>query len=117
MSFDRSELYLDLIREAAENAAKFLRGMDKDDFLSDMKVRHAVAMCPIIVGENVSRLSQRSPEVLSAHPNVPWRQAIGLRNRIAHGYEGLNFEMIWSVATEYLPSLLAALPPAAPYDD
>ena len=56
LTLDRSELYLDLIREAAENAARFLRGMDKDAFLEDMKTRHAVGMCLIIVGENVARI-------------------------------------------------------------
>ena len=117
MSFDRTDLHLDLIREAAENAATFIRGMDKANFLTDARTRHAVAMCLMIIGENAAKLARDHPDFIAAHSKTPWREAIGLRNRIAHGYEDLDFEMMWSTATEYLPAFLRSLPEPKPFDD
>jgi uncharacterized protein with HEPN domain len=74
-------------------------------------------MCLVIVGENVARLSKHHPEFIAAHPETPWRQAIGLRNRIAHGYEDVDFEIVWRTATEYLPNLLRELPESKPFEE
>jgi uncharacterized protein with HEPN domain len=117
LKIDRADLFLDLIREAAENAATFIANLDRDAFLADQKSRHAVAMCLIIIGENVAKLARHHPEFLAAHPETPWTQAIGLRNRIAHGYEDLDFDLVWRTAAEYLPQLLRTLPAAKPFEE
>jgi len=117
LKLDRTDLLLDLIREAANNARAFLGDLDLDSFLADMKTRHAVAMCLVIVGENVSRLAKHHPEFLAAHPETPWREAIALRNRIAHGYEDVDFEIVWRTAAEYLPNLLRDLPESKPFEE
>ena len=82
-----------------------------------MKTRYAVAVCLVIVGENLARLAKYHPEFLAANPETPWREAIGLRNRIAHGYEDVDFEIVWRTATEYLPNLLRELPEPKPLEE
>ena len=48
-------------------------------------------------------------EFEAAHPEIPWRQIYGLRNRVIHDYEGINLNLIWEIITEDLPVLLVKL--------
>ena len=41
----------------------------------------------------------------AAHPEIPWREMYGLRNRIVHDYEGVNLMLVWEIITEDLPEL------------
>ena len=42
---------------------------------------------------------------VQAHPEVPWREMYGLRNRIVHDYEGVNLRLVWEIIQEDLPEL------------
>jgi uncharacterized protein with HEPN domain len=44
-----------------------------------------------------------------AHSGVPWRNMRGMRNRITHGYFGINLEVVWDTAQTALPALLMQL--------
>ena len=43
------------------------------------------------------------------HPEIPWPELYGLRNRIVHDYEGVNLELVWEIIDGDLPNLLVAL--------
>ena len=47
-----------------------------------------------------------SDEFISEHPNIPWNQMYGLRNRIIHDYDGVNLKLIWEIISGDLPELL-----------
>lgn len=59
-----------------------------------------------IVGEAASRIS---PDRRALHPEIPWTQIVGLRNRLIHGYDTVNFDILWSILTADLPPLVATL--------
>lgn len=40
-----------------------------------------------------------------AHPEIPWREIYGLRNRIVHDYEGVNLRLVWEILSEDIPEL------------
>ena len=40
-----------------------------------------------------------------AHPQIPWREMYGLRNRIVHDYEGVNLQLVWEIISEDIPEL------------
>ena len=40
-----------------------------------------------------------------AHPEIPWREMYGLRNRIVHDYEGVNLQLVWEIISEDIPAL------------
>lgn len=64
-----------------------------------------------IIGEATKRLS---PEFRGNHPNVPWKDMAGLRDRLIHAYDDLDLDRIWDAATQrlvaILPYLISLLP-------
>ena len=52
-----------------------------------------------------------SDAFVAEHPNIPWNEMYGLRNRIVHDYQGVNLRLIWSIISEDLLPLLALLEP------
>ena len=59
-----------------------------------------------IVGEAASRVSEA---VQLAHPEVPWRKIAGTRNRLVHGYDDVNFDVLWNTIQDDLPPLIDQL--------
>ena len=45
------------------------------------------------------------PSFAQAHPQIPWREMYGLRNRIVHDYEGVNLQLVWEIISEDIPEL------------
>ena len=50
------------------------------------------------------------PDFAALHPETPWRNMRGMRNRIAHGYFDINLEVVWQTVQTALPDLLMNLP-------
>src|SRR5882724_2059882 len=90
---DQASLYDAL--SAAKKVARFVQDVDWAAFHSNDEKCSAVYGQLIILGEACTRLSL---EVRAQHPDLPWRQIIGMRNRIIHGYDEVNWEIVWEVA-------------------
>ena len=103
-------MLLDLVRREGLAGLTFVEGLDREQFLANDMVQHAVAMCLISVGEYISKIAEASSSFVAAHPEIPWTSIVGMRNRIAHGYYGLDFEVVWDTLNQSIPELLAALP-------
>lgn len=111
MSKHDPAVYIEQIIFAARNATSFIEGLSEIDFLADVKTQQAVSMSLIIIGENGKRLVRKCYDFVSENPDVPWTQMANMRDRIAHGYETLNFATIWQTVRDDLPSLLQILEP------
>ncbi len=59
-----------------------------------------------IVGEAARRVPE---ETQLRHPEILWRQIIGLRNRLIHGYDAIDFDIMWATVTIDLPPLVEML--------
>ena len=59
-----------------------------------------------MLGEAATRVSE---EMRDAHPEIPWRFAIGMRNRLIHGYDVVDLDIVWDTAHENLPELIGQL--------
>ena len=46
-----------------------------------------------------------SIEFIKEYNKIPWKQIIGMRNRIVHGYDTINLEIVWNTAIESIPEL------------
>lgn len=59
-----------------------------------------------IIGEAARLVSSKTR---STHPEVPWRQLVGLRHKVAHDYHGVDLAIVWEVVTAELPLLIESL--------
>ena len=85
---------------------QFTDGKSLEDLLSDRMLALATVRLLGIVGEAATRVS---PATRATHAAIPWRQMIGLRNRLTHEYDTTNLRIVWQIVTEDLPPLIADL--------
>jgi len=105
MTADRLADYIEQMRIATTDALDFVEGMQKDDFLADKRTQQAVVMSIIILGEAATRIMDRHPDFVEAHPEIAWRAMRGMRNRIAHGYFETDFSVVWETVQTALQEL------------
>lgn len=110
MTQNRLADYLDHMLEATQQACSYAEGMDKADFLADRRTQQAVILNLIIIGEAATKLLQSYEDFLARHPDVPWHNMKGMRNRIAHGYFDIDPAVVWDTVLSALPALLERLP-------
>lgn len=101
---------LEQMLEAAQRALSFVEGMERADFLKDIRTQHAVSMSLLTIGELVARVARDHPGFLEKHPEIPWPAIQATRNRIAHGYFELDFEVVWETVLTDAPELVYRLP-------
>jgi uncharacterized protein with HEPN domain len=90
---------MDLILEYTAN-------LSADQFKTDRKTRDAVLMYLIVIGEAANKLPD---EFKKKHGTVEWAQIIRSRNIITHEYGRVDYDVIWRIATLYLPATKAAI--------
>ena len=107
------------MREAARDASRILGGADLAQFLRpDFETtRLALERKLEILGEAARRVSDRFRE---AHPEIPWKDLIGLRNVISHQYEKVDYGKMFGIVRNRIPELLRLLKhlvPTPPEDE
>lgn len=80
----------------------YTKEMEYEDFLNNSMALEACVFNLSQMGELVKKIDKSYER---AHENIPWRQLYGLRNKIVHDYEGVNFSLVWSIIDEDLPAL------------
>ena len=94
-------IIIDLI-DAIQAILDYTKGMDFDHFLADRKTRDATYRNIEVMGEAVNRLSE---DFLVAHPEIPWNKMIASRNALIHGYDQIDDQIVWNIASQILPGL------------
>ena len=92
--------------EAVRQTIEYAAGRNAEDIEGDPPVRALFIRNLEILGEAASRVT---PELREAHPEIPWRDMVDLRNRLIHAYFDIDMDIIWATVQRALPSLLAKL--------
>jgi uncharacterized protein with HEPN domain/predicted nucleotidyltransferase len=92
--------------EAIKRIKRFIAGATYSDYLDNELLRSGVERQLEILGEAANRLTA---EFQAAHPDVDWRNTVGLRNVIIHQYDRVDDSEVWRIATEVLPELLTQI--------
>ena len=96
---------------AARDAVRFATPLTFPEFEADRLRQLAILKSVEIIGEAASRISE---ETKAEHPNVPWTQIIGMRNRLVHAYFAIELDIVWKAVQDDLPPLIAQLEALVP---
>ncbi len=100
---------LDMCRQSQE----ILFGKDRADYDREIVLRLALTHLVQVIGEAAQQVSK---EFQDLHPQVPWREIIGMRNRIVHDYLNVDEDVVWEVVQNDLPRLVPILESMIPPD-
>lgn len=103
-------LLLDMLL-AARDARAFVAGMDEMAFRESRLHQNAVIRSLEVIGEAAGKVS---PAFRATQPAIPWREMIGFRHRLIHGYAEVRLDLVWSVVNDKLDPLIALLAPLIP---
>lgn len=103
---ERDRVYILDILQSAEIALSYTKGLTKDEFLQNIQCQDAVIRRLEIMGEGARRIS---PGTRAAHPQIPWKEMIGIRNLIIHEYDDVDMFIVWETIQQNLPDLIVQL--------
>jgi uncharacterized protein with HEPN domain len=97
--------YLSHILRAIERISRYTADMDEAGFLSSELVQDAVIRNIEIIGEASNNILRVAPEFAAQHCDVPWQVMYTMRNRVSHGYDKVDLEIVWKTIQSDLPGL------------
>ncbi len=90
----------------AREGVAMIRGRRRGDLDTDRQLNLALVRLVEVVGEAAGRVPE---DFRCRFPEVPWRQTVALRNRLIHGYDVIDFDILWTILNQDLPPLIEAL--------
>lgn len=90
------------ILDSIEKIEKYLEKLDKNKFFESTQIQDAVVRRLEIIGEATKNIPD---EFKSKHNHIPWNEVAKTRNKLIHGYFGINLERVWNIVKDDLPGL------------
>ena len=87
----------------ASEAVDMAQDRTRDDLDTDRQLNLALVRLLEVIGEAASRVP---PEERARHPDIPWPEIVSVRNRLIHGYDTVDFDILWQIITKDLPPLI-----------
>jgi uncharacterized protein with HEPN domain len=94
--------YVEDIIGAMTDAIKFVENMEYTEFANDRKTLYAVTRAIEIIGEAVKKIPK---SVRNRYPQIPWKDMAGMRDKLIHGYFGVDLKRVWKTVKEDIPKL------------
>jgi len=95
-------LFLKDIIDAMDAIEKFVEGMELEAVMEDDKTLSAVIRKFEIIGEAVKNIPDWMRE---KYPNIPWKRMAGMRDRLIHGYFGIDYRLVWEAIKIEIPKI------------
>jgi uncharacterized protein with HEPN domain len=96
-------VYIKHIIDAIDKVESWTDGASLDDFSDDSGLLQSSVVRQLeIIGEATNKVSEEFKE---SYPEIPWRNIIGMRNRLIHEYMSIDIELTWGVVQQELPKL------------
>lgn len=94
--------YLDDIVNALNKVEDFTKDMKYEEFIEDDKTTFAVIRALEIIGEAVKKIP---PSIKKQHPQIPWKDMAGMRDKLIHEYFGVKTKVVWETIKQDIPPL------------
>ncbi|HET7230555.1 MAG TPA: DUF86 domain-containing protein [Longimicrobium sp.] len=101
MSFSPLE-YLRHMLVEADFLIEQTRFRAREDVLADEVLRRALVRSVEVIGEAAKQVPA---DFRNQHPQIEWKLMAGMRDRLIHGYFGIDYNIVWNVATEEAATL------------
>ncbi len=104
----KDNAYIKHTLEAIATIEEFTHGLDRKKFLNKKNklIQDGVMRELQIIGEAVGRLSG---EIKKKHPGLPWRDMVGMRNKLVHDYFEVNLNVVWGAVEKDLAVLKSVM--------
>ncbi|MBU0508328.1 DUF86 domain-containing protein [bacterium] len=112
MSRDSSRL-LDILN-AARSVIELTEGMTGNDFQQDFRTELAITRLFEIIGEAARLVSE---DLKRDHPEIPWGRMAGLRHRLIHEYDKVDYDLVWKIIQRDVPELIRLIEPLVPPEE
>lgn len=96
------KLYVEDVLECIKKVEKYIGDMDFTLFEKDDKTVDAIIKNLETIGEAAGHIPD---DIKACHKDIPWKEIVGLRNRIVHGNFNIDLKIIWGVIKQELPTL------------
>jgi len=103
---DENATRLHHMLDHASEARDMIRDRSRADLDTDRQLNLALVRLLEIIGEAAGRIP---PESRAQYADIPWTEIVSLRNRLIHGYDSVDFDILWQIITKDLPSLIVTL--------
>lgn len=100
------QLYVKDMLEFAERVVEYTDGFDFEQFVADRRTYDATLRNLELIGEAATKVPT---EIREQYPDIPWRLIIATRNRLIHGYLGIDDATVWNIVEAKVPELQGAL--------
>ena len=95
--------YIEDIFDAMLDIQEFTAEYSYDQFVNDRKTQYAVIRAIEIIGEASKNVPQ---EIREKYRNIPWREMATMRDRLIHGYFGVDLIILWDTVQQDIPPLI-----------
>jgi uncharacterized protein with HEPN domain len=99
------QFLLDML-QSAELIASYTEQISKDEFIQNVQLQDAVIRRLLVIAEAARRVSEITRQ---ERFDISWAEINGMRNRLVHEYDDVDFDIVWDVVQNEIPSLVTAL--------
>ena len=100
------KLYVEDMIEFSRRVLSYVEGLDQEQFEKNLLVYDATVRNIELIGESATHIPE---QVRLFAPHIEWRRVIATRNRLIHGYLGIDNDVLWSIICDDIPQLLSDL--------